>query len=153
MNLLEVLIAGLMTLGSAIGSMQIWAASASGLVATAARGTALEQTENDRVVLQAQWISSSGTGLPFCLDQDEPLSEGLLSDNDLVVVHNLPAQLRVSANGLVIDGGTVVISAPGTELRRCVVVALPLGIVRMGRYSGEAKPPVSSTSCAADPTL
>ena len=117
---------------------------------------AAEQTHKPCAIALDQqhhsWTSGSGSGLPPCLNREETLSEGFLSDNDLVVIHNLPAQLRVSANGLVIDGGTVVIGAPGTELRRCLVVALPLGIVRVGRYSGEAQPPISSASCAADPT-
>ena len=62
MNLVEVLVAGLITLGSAMGSMQVWAASASGLMAADARGTALERSENDRVVLQAQWRASIPAG-------------------------------------------------------------------------------------------
>jgi len=44
--------------------------------------------------------------------------------------------LRFSANGLVLDGGTVLISASGGAVVRCLVMSLPLGITRLGRYSG-----------------
>lgn len=44
--------------------------------------------------------------------------------------------MRFSGSGLVLDGGTVLVEAPGTELRRCVVVALPLGVTRVGVMEG-----------------
>jgi hypothetical protein len=47
--------------------------------------------------------------------------------------HNLPDPVRFSANGLVLDGGTVWLRSRGTALVRCVVVSLPLGITRVGR--------------------
>jgi hypothetical protein len=49
------------------------------------------------------------------------------------VSHNLPDPVRFSANGLVLDGGTVWLRSPGTPVVRCVVVSLPLGITRVGR--------------------
>jgi prepilin-type N-terminal cleavage/methylation domain-containing protein len=66
---------------------------------------------------------------------------------------NLPAALRFSSNGLVLDGGTVVISAAGTELRRCLVVSLPLGVVRLGRYEGPPGDAPSSSACRAEEAL
>jgi hypothetical protein len=55
--------------------------------------------------------------------------------------HNLPDAVRFTSNGLVLDGGTVVVNAPGTALERCVVMSLPLGVVRMGRWlDGECRP-------------
>jgi prepilin-type N-terminal cleavage/methylation domain-containing protein len=63
--------------------------------------------------------------------------------------HNLPEELRVTANGLLIDGGTVVVEGPGTDLRRCLVMALPVGVLRLGRYSGAAGA-VSAESCVRD---
>ena len=66
---------------------------------------------------------------------------------------NLPAALRFSSNGLVLDGGTVVISATGTELRRCLVVSLPLGVVRLGRYEGPQGNAPSSSACRAEEAL
>ena len=59
--------------------------------------------------------------------------------------HNLPATLRFTATGLVLDGGTVVLEAPGTTVRRCVVMALPLGVVRVGRAVGGAS--LASAQC------
>ena len=67
--------------------------------------------------------------------------------------HNLPAALRFSSNGLVLDGGTVVVSAPGSELRRCLVMSLPLGVVRLGRYTGSTAGGPSSSACVADGAL
>ncbi len=63
--------------------------------------------------------------------------------------HNLPEQLRFTANGLLIDGGTVVVAGAGTDLRRCLVMALPLGVLRLGRYAGEGGG-VSAESCVRD---
>jgi hypothetical protein len=37
------------------------------------------------------------------------------------------------------------VAAPGTALERCVVMSLPLGVVRMGRWQEE--------ECRADPSL
>lgn len=47
--------------------------------------------------------------------------------------HNLPDPVRFTANGLVLDGGTVWLRSQGTALVRCVVVSLPLGVTRVGR--------------------
>jgi hypothetical protein len=55
------------------------------------------------------------------------------AEGGLEVTHNLPDPVRFSANGLVLDGGTVWLRSQGTPLVRCVVVSLPLGITRVGR--------------------
>lgn len=53
-----------------------------------------------------------------------------------VALHtNLPAVVRVSANGLLLDGGTTVLSHPRVATSRCLVLSLPLGISRIGVYS------------------
>jgi len=65
-----------------------------------------------------------------CFEGSDPLGEGFL------LQHNFPDVLRFSANGLVLDGGTVLISASGGAVVRCLVMSLPLGITRLGRYSG-----------------
>ena len=67
--------------------------------------------------------------------------------------HNLPAALRFSSNGLVLDGGTVLIAAEGVALRRCLVLSLPLGVVRLGRYVCSAEVTPSSSACVADEAL
>ena len=61
--------------------------------------------------------------------------------------HSLPPTLRFSANGLVIDGGLVVLSRSGTALRRCLVMALPLGIVRLGRYGADPAGALTASHC------
>jgi hypothetical protein len=59
--------------------------------------------------------------------------------------HNLPGSVRFTSNGLVLDGGTVVVAAEGTALERCVVMSLPLGVVRLGRWQND--------ECRPDPSL
>jgi prepilin-type N-terminal cleavage/methylation domain-containing protein len=67
--------------------------------------------------------------------------------------HNLPGALRIASNGLVLDGGTVVIGAAGTDLQRCLVVALPLGVVRSGRSNAAPGAAPRSSDCVVDPSL
>ncbi|MBD2422754.1 GspH/FimT family protein [Cyanobium sp. FACHB-13342] len=100
----------------------------------------------------AGWREPSGGSLPGC--------GGVLADGDgageaagVALQHNLPAALRFSSNGLVLDGGTVVVSAAGTELRRCLVMSLPLGVVRLGRYTGPLGDDPRSSACRAEETL
>ncbi len=81
------------------------------------------------------WQAPRGGALPGCLAAELPLQEAV-GGGELALQHNLPATLRFSSNGLVLDGGTVVLAAAGTAVQRCVVVALPLGITRVGRWQG-----------------
>lgn len=97
------------------------------------------------------WQAPSSGGVP-CEKAALALGEGV-EHGTVSVVHNLPAALRFSSNGLVLDGGTVVLSSAGTPLKRCLVMALPLGVVRMGRYGGAEGGPPSSAACEPDPTL
>jgi hypothetical protein len=53
----------------------------------------------------------------------------------------------------VLDGGTVVLTAKGTELKRCLVMALPLGIVRLGRYGANPAAGPRAEACSPDPQL
>ena len=96
------------------------------------------------------WREPSGGSLPAC-----EISEGAESELEAGVElrHNLPAALRFSSNGLVLDGGTVLIAAEGVALRRCLVLSLPLGVVRLGRYVGSAEGTPSSSACIADEAL
>lgn len=81
-----------------------------------------------------------GTNLPACRDERLGLGEGI-ADAAVRIEHNLPEQVRFSSNGLVLDGGTVRISGPGTDLVRCLVMSLPLGVVRVGRWQdGNCRP-------------
>lgn len=62
---------------------------------------------------------------------------------------NFPLSLRFSANGLVIDGGTAVVWGRGTGLQRCLVMALPLGVMRVGSYTGDPQALLSG-NCLRD---
>jgi prepilin-type N-terminal cleavage/methylation domain-containing protein len=90
------------------------------------------------------WQAPASNSLAPCPGVNVPLVEG--SDVSLVEVeHNLPNTVRFTSNGLVLDGGTVVVRSDGTELERCVVVSLPLGVTRVGR--------MASGSCQRDLSL
>ena len=90
------------------------------------------------------WQEPANGSLPAC-------ATGLKRFGDAVTLaHSFPATLRFSANGLVIDGGLVVLSQSGTQLRRCLVMALPLGLVRLGRYDADPAGPLSATLCQAE---
>ena len=97
------------------------------------------------------WIAPADAAVSPCrralLSLGEPLTR------QVQLVHNFPASVRFSSRGLVIDGGTAVLSAAGTPLRRCLVMALPLGVVRLGRYSGDAAKSLDSGACKPDSTL
>jgi type II secretory pathway pseudopilin PulG len=109
-------------------------------------GTLLERSR-DRAEL-------AGSPLVLPLRGEGGLEEEVLQgDGSLALHHTLPSQLRFTANGLVIDGGTAVVSAAGTDLRRCLVMSLPLGIVRVGRYDGDPAAGPSSSLCRPDPHL
>ena len=91
------------------------------------------------------WRPASGGGLGGCGGSELSFGEGVSGAEDLQVEHNLPRAVRFSSNGLVLDGGTVLVSHRSTELVRCVVVSLPLGITRVGLYGNGA--------CRPDPEL
>ncbi|MFN7899581.1 MAG: GspH/FimT family pseudopilin [Synechococcaceae cyanobacterium] len=88
-----------------------------------------------------QWQAPGAAGLPACGGQLDP-EEGLLPPG-VQVEHTLPALVRFSSNGLVLDGGTLVVRAEGTGLVRCLVISPPLGVVRLGRYEAAACRPES----------
>ncbi len=90
------------------------------------------------------WGPPPASSLPPCLQTLERLKEPIAA-GDVQLTHNFPAVLRFSSNGLVLDGGTAVLSSAGTTLQRCLVMGLPLGITRLGRYS--------SGRCEPDPSL
>jgi Tfp pilus assembly protein FimT len=89
------------------------------------------------------WEGASGGELPSCLEAGLALVEDAAADS-IRVVHNLPEEVRFTSNGLVLDGGTVRLGAEGTPLVRCVVVSLPLGVVRVGRWQEAQCRPDSS---------
>ena len=60
---------------------------------------------------------------------------------------NLPDAVRFSTNGLVLDGGLVVLSHPSHPQVLCLVIGLPLGISRSGVYRGDPGGSLSSALC------
>ena len=91
-------------------------------------------------------------GSAVCAGAPMGLGEGV-AEGEVQVHHNFPEALRFSSNGLVLDGGTVVLSSKGTQLQRCLVMALPLGIVRVGRYGATPAAGPRAEGCTPDPQL
>lgn len=92
------------------------------------RATALREGQPCGLTLApGGWKPPQGGALPACRVLEAAFG------SDVQVSHNLPNLVRFSANGLVLDGGTVWLRSQGTPLVRCVVVSLPLGITRVGR--------------------
>ena len=89
-------------------------------------------------LLTDAWVTAESDALPPCSGAALSLQEGA-APAEISVHTNLPAVVRVSANGLLLDGGTTVLSHPRVSGSRCLVVSLPLGISRVGRYA--APPP------------
>lgn len=98
------------------------------------------------------WRGSASIGAVACGGADTELAEGLVPA-DVQIGSTFASGLRFTANGLAIDGGTVVVGHPGTALVRCVVVSPPLGVMRMGRYSAAVSALPLASRCLPDPTL
>jgi hypothetical protein len=80
------------------------------------------------------WEPPRSSGLSPCPGVGPGIGSGVdHPDASPQLSHNLPDPVRFSANGLVLDGGTVWLRSPHTSLVRCVVVSLPLGVTRVGR--------------------
>jgi len=94
---------------------------------------------------QRGWRFPTGGSLPGCPGGQLELVEGFTPVGEVRVEHNLPAAVRFSSNGLVLDGGTVLVGHPATALLRCVVVSLPLGVARVGLQG--------DLGCRPDPSL
>ena len=65
----------------------------------------------------------------------------------LLLHSNLPGTVRFTANGLVLDGGLVVLAHPQLWQRVCLVIGLPLGITRTGLYGADPSQEFSSSHC------
>ncbi len=108
---------------------------------------------------QACGLSLGAEGWQAPGDGALPACRGALSDlgdhqrgSGVEWASNFPLSLRFSANGLVIDGGTAVVWGRGTGLQRCLVMALPLGVLRVGRYEGDPQALLSG-NCLRDGAL
>ena len=91
------------------------------------------------------WIAPMEGDLPACRGGITSLVE--LGAGDLELRSNLPDAVRFSTNGLVLDGGLVVLSHPSHGQPLCLVVGLPLGISRSGVYRGDPRSALSSSLC------
>jgi prepilin-type N-terminal cleavage/methylation domain-containing protein len=83
--------------------------------------------EPDQQDLPGELVPCSGFGLAL----QEAIEQGSIQ-----LQTNLPDVIRVSANGLLLDGGTTVLSHEGVARSLCLVVSLPLGVSRVGVYQG-----------------
>ena len=96
-------------------------------------------------------LSASGwqpplTGdLPACPGGVTLLKE--TGSGELALRSNLSNVVRFSTNGLVLDGGLVVLSHPSHGQALCLVIGLPLGISRSGIYRGDPGRSLSSSLC------
>ena len=106
--------------------------------------------ERDRQPCALQ-LSASGwqpplTGdLPACRGGVTLLTE--IGTNAWELRSNLPDAVRFSTNGLMLDGGLVVLSHPSHGQTLCLVIGLPLGISRSGVYRGDPGGSLSSALC------
>ena len=73
-----------------------------------------------------------------------------LGASSLDIHSNLPDTVRFSSNGLVLDGGLVVLGHRRLSHHRCLVIGLPLGISRSGTYDGHPSDTFSSRRCKPD---
>ena len=89
---------------------------------------------------ETAWLPpAAGSALEPCFSGSVPWPQGV------VLQHNFPELLRFTGSGLVLDGGTALLTHPGTDLARCLVMGLPLGVVRLGR--------IGEKGCEVDPSL
>ena len=91
------------------------------------------------------WQPPRDGSLPVCRSGLIRLSE--TADNPVQLRSNLPELVRFSSNGLVLDGGLVVLSHPALGRSVCLVISLPLGITRAGYYNAASGRALSSSHC------
>ena len=91
------------------------------------------------------WQPPLAGDLPACRGGVMPLAE--TGAGPLELRSNLPDAVRFSSNGLVLDGGLVVLSHPSHAQALCLVIGLPLGISRTGIYQGDLNTKLSCALC------
>ena len=91
------------------------------------------------------WIPPLTGSLPACRGGVTALAE--TGAAALELRSNLPDAVRFSTNGLVLDGGLVVLAHPSHGQALCLVIGLPLGISRTGVYRGDPGGSLSSALC------
>jgi len=91
------------------------------------------------------WQPPLAGDLPACRGGVTSLAES--GAGELELRSNLPDAVRFTVNGLVLDGGLVVVSHPSHAQALCLVIGLPLGISRSGVYRGDLNSSLSSALC------
>ena len=91
------------------------------------------------------WQPPLDAALPACRGGVTRLTE--TTEGQVELRSNLPELVRFSANGLLLDGGLVVLRHPRLERARCLVVSLPLGISRTGDYNADPDGALRSSHC------
>ena len=93
------------------------------------------------------WHAPVDETLPACRAAT-PLAE--TGESAISLSSNLPPLVRFTANGLLLDGGVVVLAHPRLTQRPCLVIGLPLGITRSGTYQAPIQQRLSATHCRPD---
>ena len=94
---------------------------------------------------QGGWQAPASGALASCRSAGMDLAE--LGSSPLQLQSNLPEMLRFTANGLLLDGGLVVLTHPRVSQRLCLVIGLPLGITRSGIYQADPAVALKSSHC------
>ena len=95
------------------------------------------------------WQTPADGMLPACRAATSPSETGDV-DPSISLSSNLPPLVRFTANGLLLDGGVVVLAHPRLPQRPCLVIGLPLGITRSGTYQAPIQQRLSATHCRPD---
>ena len=125
-----------------------------------ARSIARREQRACGLSLSAEGFTSSDEGIlpgaiPACtaigMSYQEAFEQG-----PIVLNTNLPQVLRITSNGLLLDGGIAVLSHQRLAKARCLVVSLPLGVSRIGSYQDPLPPEggrLLSSRCMPDVAL
>lgn len=84
---------------------------------------------------------------PGCMLQERNLS------SEVIIRTNFPGvtpNISFSQKGSTTRMGTMVVSSNNTNLQKCFVISLGLGIKRTGDYSDNGSSSVSSTNCQSN---
>ena len=112
------------------------------------RGRMAAQRDRQPCALQLSatgWQPPLAGDLPACRGGAMLLAEKGVGELELR--SNLPDAVRFSTNGLVLDGGLVVLAHPSHGPALCLVIGLPLGISRTGVYRADPSGSLSSALC------
>ena len=101
-----------------------------------------EQRPCGIVLSQEGWVASEQVMLPGNLLRCSSLGLTLqesVETGPIQLNTNMPAVLRITANGLILDGGIAVLKHQRLRIARCLVVSIPLGVSRIGFYQDDQR--------------